>query len=106
VGSLTALASVGRRRLIGSNIVAGSPISPAWVLPSYAAVALQRIAWAAAFVVGFPKVQRCFGLITANVGDFEGVADLQRQLAASLGNSKGFDCHARRLLNKPKEKLS
>jgi len=29
------------------------------------AVALQRIARAAGFVVGFPKVQCCFGLIAA-----------------------------------------
>jgi hypothetical protein len=57
---------------------------------SYTAVALQRIAWAAAFVVGFPKVNAAFGLITATAGDFEDVADLHWQLAASLGNSKGL----------------
>jgi hypothetical protein len=54
------------------------------------AVAVQRIAWAAGFVVGFPKVQCCCGLIAVNADDFEGGADLHRQLAASLGNSKGL----------------
>jgi hypothetical protein len=39
-------------------------------------------------VVGFPKVQCCFGPIAANAGDFEGGAVLHRQVAASLGNSK------------------
>jgi Fe-S oxidoreductase len=54
------------------------------------AVALQRIARAAGFVVGFPKVQCCFGLIAANAGDFQGGVDLHRQLAASLGNPEGL----------------
>ena len=55
-----------------------------------AAVALERIATAAGFRVGFPKDQWCCGLIAANAGDFSGGAALHNQLAASLGDSKGL----------------
>ena len=55
-----------------------------------AAVALERIATAAGFNVGFPKGQWCCGLIAANAGDFKGGAALHTTLAASLGNSKGL----------------
>ena len=55
-----------------------------------AAVALERIATAAGFRVGFPKGQWCCGLIAANAGDFEGGAALHSSLAKSLGDSKGL----------------
>jgi iron-sulfur cluster protein len=55
-----------------------------------AAVALERIATAAGFNVGFPKGQWCCGLIAANAGDFRGGAALHATLAQSLGNSKGL----------------
>ncbi|MDQ2942442.1 MAG: LUD domain-containing protein, partial [Candidatus Dormibacteraeota bacterium] len=55
-----------------------------------AAVALERIATAAGFNVGFPKGQWCCGLIAANAGDFKGGAALHTALAESLGNSKGL----------------
>jgi iron-sulfur cluster protein len=55
-----------------------------------AAVALERIATAAGFRVGFPKAQWCCGLIAANAGDFEGGAALHSSLAESLGDSKGL----------------
>ena len=55
-----------------------------------AAVALEQIASAAGFKVGFPKGQWCCGLIAANAGDFKGGADLHASLARSLGNSKGL----------------
>jgi L-lactate dehydrogenase complex protein LldF len=55
-----------------------------------AAVALERIATAAGFNVGFPKGQWCCGLIAANAGDFEGGAALHESLARSLVNSKGL----------------
>jgi Fe-S oxidoreductase len=55
-----------------------------------AAVALERIATAAGFNVGFPKGQWCCGLIAANAGDFKGGAALHASLAQSLGNSKGL----------------
>jgi iron-sulfur cluster protein len=55
-----------------------------------AAVALERIATAAGFKVGFPKGQWCCGLIAANAGDFAGGAALHSSLAASLGDSKGL----------------
>jgi iron-sulfur cluster protein len=55
-----------------------------------AAVALERIATAAGFKVGFPKGQWCCGLIAANAGDFKGGAALHAGLAHSLGNSKGL----------------
>ena len=35
------------------------------------AVALERIAAAAGYKVGFPKAQWCCGLIAANAGDFK-----------------------------------
>ncbi|HEY3196324.1 MAG TPA: LUD domain-containing protein [Candidatus Dormibacteraeota bacterium] len=59
------------------------------VLPE-SAVALQRIAEAAGYQVGFPKGQWCCGLISANAGDFEGADKLQTQLAKSLRDSKGL----------------
>ncbi|HET6311264.1 MAG TPA: LUD domain-containing protein [Candidatus Nitrosotalea sp.] len=55
-----------------------------------AAVALERIATAAGFKVGFPKGQWCCGLIAANAGDFAGGAALHSSLAESLGDSKGL----------------
>jgi L-lactate dehydrogenase complex protein LldF len=55
-----------------------------------AAVALERIATAAGFKVGFPKTQWCCGLIAANGGDFKGGVKLNARLAASLGDSKGL----------------
>jgi L-lactate dehydrogenase complex protein LldF len=55
-----------------------------------AAVALERIATAAGFNVGFPKGQWCCGLIAANAGDFKGGASLHEALAQSLANSKGL----------------
>jgi len=54
------------------------------------AVALERIATAAGFRVGFPKEQWCCGLIAANAGDFAAGADLSGDLAASLRDSKGL----------------
>ncbi len=56
----------------------------------HAAVALERIATAAGFKVGFPKGQWCCGLIAANAGDFKGGAALHSSLAESLGDSKGL----------------
>src|SRR5437870_11078453 len=47
-----------------------------------AAVALERIAVAAGFDVGFPKGQWCCGLIAANGGDFAGACNLNRSLVA------------------------
>ncbi len=55
-----------------------------------AAVALQRIAIAAGFKVGFPKDQWCCGLIAANAGDFEAGDKLNTRLATSLRDSKGL----------------
>jgi iron-sulfur cluster protein len=55
-----------------------------------AAVALDRIATAAGFEVGFPKTQWCCGLIAANAGDFKGGAALASGLADSLRDSKGL----------------
>lgn len=55
-----------------------------------AAVALERIATAAGFKVGFPKAQWCCGLISANAGDFHGADKLSTELQASLRNSKGL----------------
>ena len=54
-----------------------------------AAVALERIATAAGFSVGFPKDQWCCGLIAANAGDFDTGHKLTTELAASLRDSKG-----------------
>ena len=55
-----------------------------------AAVALERIATAAGFKVGFPKAQWCCGLISANAGDFHGAGKLNTSLQASLRDSKGL----------------
>ena len=54
-----------------------------------AAVALERIAAAAGFDVGFPKGQWCCGLIAANGGDFAGACNLNTSLVNSLRDSKG-----------------
>ncbi len=54
-----------------------------------AAVALERIASAAGFNVGFPKDQWCCGLMAANAGDFKTAYKLTTSLAESLRNSKG-----------------
>ncbi|HET7466905.1 MAG TPA: LUD domain-containing protein [Candidatus Dormibacteraeota bacterium] len=54
-----------------------------------AAAALERIAVAAGYDVGFPKDQWCCGLIAANAGDFEGACNLNTSLAQSLRDSKG-----------------
>src|ERR1700736_1759503 len=50
------------------------------MLPA-SAVALQRIAEAAGYKVGFPKGQWCCGLIAANAGDFKGANNLNANLA-------------------------
>jgi len=55
-----------------------------------AGVALERIATAAGFNVGFPKGQWCCGLIAANAGDFETGDKLTTELAESLRDSKGL----------------
>jgi iron-sulfur cluster protein len=55
-----------------------------------AAVALERIATAAGFKVGFPKTQWCCGLISANAGNFSGADKLNTGLQSSLRNSKGL----------------
>lgn len=55
-----------------------------------AAVALERIATAAGFQVGFPKGQWCCGLIAANAGDFASGDKLNTSLAQSLRDSKGL----------------
>ncbi|HKV86642.1 MAG TPA: LUD domain-containing protein, partial [Candidatus Dormibacteraeota bacterium] len=54
-----------------------------------AATALERIATAAGYSVGFPKEQWCCGLIAANAGDFSTGQQLNGHLAASLRDSKG-----------------
>ena len=54
------------------------------------AVALERIATAAGFQVGFPKEQWCCGLIAANAGDFAAGAELSGDLTALLRDSKGL----------------
>ena len=54
------------------------------------AVALQRIAEAAGYAVGFPKGQWCCGLISANAGDFHSADELNTRLADSLRNSEGL----------------
>ena len=59
------------------------------MLPA-AAVALERVARAAGFDVGFPKDQWCCGLIAANAGDFEGGYKLNTSLSESLRDSKGL----------------
>ncbi len=58
------------------------------ILPQ-AAGALERIAVAAGFDVGFPKGQWCCGLVAANAGDFAGACKLNTSLVASLRDSKG-----------------
>jgi iron-sulfur cluster protein len=55
-----------------------------------AAVALERVARAAGFDVGFPKAQWCCGLIAANAGDFEGGYKLNTSLSETLRDSKGL----------------
>src|SRR5690349_20641626 len=55
-----------------------------------ASVALERIATAAGFEVGFPKDQWCCGLVAANAGDFKTADKLTTSLAQSLRNSKGL----------------
>jgi L-lactate dehydrogenase complex protein LldF len=52
--------------------------------------ALERIATAAGFKVGFPKGQWCCGLVAANAGDFKTAHKLTTALAESLGDSKGL----------------
>ena len=59
------------------------------VLPE-SAVALQRIAEAAGYKVGFPKGQWCCGLISANAGDFHAADELNTSLTKSLRDSKGL----------------
>jgi L-lactate dehydrogenase complex protein LldF len=54
-----------------------------------AAIALERVARAAGFDIGFPKDQWCCGLVAANAGDFEGGYKLNTELGKSLRNSKG-----------------
>ena len=54
------------------------------------AVALERVAAAAGFKVGFPKDQWCCGLIAANAGDFKTAHKLTTKLAQSLRDSKGL----------------
>ena len=58
------------------------------MLPA-AGAALERVARAAGYGVGFPKGQWCCGLIAANAGDFAGGSSLHRDLAHSLRDSKG-----------------
>ncbi|HEV2415409.1 MAG TPA: LUD domain-containing protein [Candidatus Dormibacteraeota bacterium] len=53
------------------------------------ASALERIATAAGYKVGFPKEQWCCGLIAANAGDFSTGHKLTTSLAATLRDSKG-----------------
>jgi L-lactate dehydrogenase complex protein LldF len=55
-----------------------------------AGVALERIAAAAGFKVGFPKEQWCCGLIAANAGEFKAGAALSDQTTAALRDSKGL----------------
>jgi L-lactate dehydrogenase complex protein LldF len=55
-----------------------------------AVVALEQIATAAGFKVGFPKEQWCCGLIAANAGDFKSGAQLSGELSTSLRDSKGL----------------
>jgi iron-sulfur cluster protein len=55
-----------------------------------APAALERIATAAGFKVGFPKEQWCCGLIAANAGDFKTGAELCGHLSESLRDSKGL----------------
>ena len=83
------------RDRVGSSDVDGEPLTifasclVDRMMPQ-AAVALERIATAAGFRVGFPNTQWCCGLIAANAGDFSVGARLHDELAASLGDSKGL----------------
>jgi L-lactate dehydrogenase complex protein LldF len=54
------------------------------------AVALQHIAAAGGYQVGFPKEQWCCGLIAANAGDFPAANRLNASLVESLRDSKGL----------------
>src|SRR5207245_2736227 len=54
------------------------------------AVALQRIAEAAGYNVGFPRAQWCCGLSSANAGDFHSADELNTKLSESLRDSKGL----------------
>ena len=54
------------------------------------AVALQRIAEASGYNVGFPKAQWCCGLISANAGDFRSADELNTKLSESLRDSEGL----------------
>lgn len=89
------LARVPYRDRVGKSDVDGEPLTifasclVDRVQPQ-AAVALERIATAAGFNVGFPKGQWCCGLIAANAGDFTGGAALHARLAQTLGDSKGL----------------
>jgi iron-sulfur cluster protein len=51
--------------------------------------ALERIARAAGFDVGFPKGQWCCGLIAGNAGNFEEATHLNEALVSVLRDSKG-----------------
>ncbi|HEX2681531.1 MAG TPA: LUD domain-containing protein, partial [Candidatus Dormibacteraeota bacterium] len=54
-----------------------------------AGVALERLATAAGFQVGFPEEQWCCGLVAANAGEFKAGAALSADLTAALRDSKG-----------------
>ena len=54
-----------------------------------ACVALEKIAIAAGFRVGFPKEQWCCGLVAANAGDFQTACNLTTSLTEGLRNSEG-----------------
>jgi iron-sulfur cluster protein len=89
------LASTPYRDRVATSHVDGEPLTifasclgdRAW---PQAATALERIATAAGFNVGFPKAQWCCGLVAANAGDFATGAALHRDLATSLRDSKGL----------------
>lgn len=55
-----------------------------------AARALEAVARAAGYDIGFPKDQWCCGLIAANAGDFEGGYKLNTRLADTLRDTKGI----------------
>ncbi len=89
------LARVPYRDRVAASEVDGEPLTifascmVDRMLPG-AAVALERIATAAGFKVGFPKGQWCCGLISANAGNFAGADKLNAGLQASLRDSKGL----------------
>jgi len=89
------LARVPYRDRVAASEVDGEPLTifascmVDRMLPQ-AAVALERIATAAGFKVGFPKGQWCCGLVSANAGDFRGAGKLNTDLQASLRDSKGL----------------